>query len=87
MTFPFFVSPYPDVASATPRLGATERSILGVMVRRPGHTLSAAQLTAGSGTPTPSARRMSDHIAAIRAVVGADVVVDVPRRGWRYVAA
>ncbi|MFV0306862.1 MAG: hypothetical protein ACK5OX_03855 [Desertimonas sp.] len=84
MTYPFFVTPHPDAGVDTPLLGATERSILSTMVRRPGHTLSATELTADLPIPTPPPRKMHDHIDAIRAVVGDDHVVTVPRRGWRY---
>lgn len=87
MTYPFFVSPYPDAASDAPILGAVERSILGAMVRRRGHTLSAVELTANGSNPTPTPRRMSDAIERIRAVVGRDAIVDVPRRGWQYVGS
>jgi hypothetical protein len=87
MTYPFFVSPYPDTASDAPILGAVERSILGAMVRKRGHTLTAMELTANVSTPTPTPRRMSDYIERIRAVVGRDAIVDVPRRGWQYIGA
>lgn len=86
MTYPFSVSPHPDSGCAAPLLGTAERTILSTMVRHSGHTLTAAELTAQLPTPTPTPRKMNDHIEAIRAVVGADNVVTVPRRGWRYLS-
>lgn len=90
MTYPFFVAPYPDATSSSPILGAAERAILTKMVRKPGHVLSATELAAGIPTPgpTPTPRRMADYITTIRAALEPDAtVVDVPRRGWRYVPA
>ena len=87
MTYPFFATPYPDLKDAGPIFGAEQRAIVGVMVRNPGKVLSMDELCAGLTPMTRTPRRMETLIDGIRAALGPDAVVDVPRRGWKYVPA
>jgi DNA-binding winged helix-turn-helix (wHTH) protein len=92
MTYPFSVTAHPDdrFASATvdPVLGREQRRMLGVMVRRPGHVLSTAEMCAGlSPTTARNPRRIHDLISGLRRALGEDAIVHVPRRGWIYVPA
>ena len=84
MTFPFFATPYPDAKASGPILGAEQRAIVGLMVRHPGKVLSMQELAAGLTPMSRSPRRMQTLIDGIRATLGPDTVVDVPRRGWMY---
>ena len=92
MTYPFFVTAHPDSrftsASAEPLLNREQRRMLGVMVRRPGHVLTVAEMCAGlSPTTARNPRRINDLISGLRRALGDDAIVDVPRRGWMYLPA
>ena len=87
MTYPFYATPYPDAMVAGPIFGTEQRAIVGVMVRNPGKVLTLEQLSVGLTPMTRTPRRMTTLLEGIRATLGPDTVVDVPRRGWKYVPA
>ena len=82
MIYPPYAAPFPDTRSTDITLGNQQRAVLTVLARKPGRVVSAEELAAELGLPAMTPRRASVLMGGINDVLGEDVVVDVPRRGW-----
>ena len=82
MIYPPYASPFPDARAAEITLGNQQRAVLTELARKPGRVVTPEELAAVLGLPALTPRRASVLVGDINDVLGAETIVDVPRRGW-----
>jgi DNA-binding response OmpR family regulator len=84
MAFPLDVPKFPDTPTDDVVLGSQERAVLAAMAQKPGKVFSREDLAAHVRWSSLTSRRLEELMDTLRAKVGADAVVAVPRRGWTF---
>ena len=82
MIYPPYAAPFPDARAARTTLGNQQRAVLTELARKPGRVVTPEELAAVLGLPALTPRRASALVGSINDVLGAETIVDVPRRGW-----
>lgn len=82
MVYPPFAAPFPDAEQSEITLGNQQRAILTVFAQKPGRVVTAQELAEKLNLPKMTPRRADVLIGGINEVLGAETIVDVPRRGW-----
>jgi hypothetical protein len=82
MIYPPYAAPFPDTRAADITLGNQQRAALTVLARKPGRVVTPEELATELGLPAMTPRRAGVLMDGINQVLGAQAVVDVPRRGW-----
>ncbi len=83
MVYPPYAVPFPDTKDAPITLGTQHRAMLSLMAQKPGHVFTSDELAGKLNVPTLTPRRAEDLIGGINAVLGAETVTEVSRRGWK----
>jgi len=83
MVYPPFAAPFPDTDRTDITLGTHQRAMLTLMAQKPGRVFTADELAARLNLPTLTPRRADTLVSGINTVLGADTVVEVPRKGWK----